>query len=901
MRIAFDASALRPYRTGVGYYTEHLLRHVAAAMRPEDDLIVLSNRAVDMNRSLPPGTRVVVDTPTLPRIAWMQLRAPAALKAVGADVVHFTNGMMPLVQAVPAVVTIHDMSLRLLPRCHPTRRVVLNRPLMDQAARRAAAIITVSESAKRDIVKSYGLDGSRVHVVHEAAAPEFAPVADVSVLAAIRRKYRLGPRVILYVGTIEPRKHLADLIEAFERCRRRGDLEHQLVCVGPYGWLSDTTMSRSWTSDAVTFTGYVPHGDLPALYSAAEMFVYPSIYEGFGLPVVEAMACGTPVVAGPATAISEIGANAVEQVDRIDPDALGDAIVRLARDARRRESLREAGLARAGQFSWSSAAVRSLEIYRSVATTASHRRTRPSAPDTHRRRVQPVDVLFGQAYFLRFDPKLWKAQQPYPPLGALYVAACVRERGFSVSLFDAMLADSEREWADALDRCAPKYAVLCEDSFNYLSKMCLSRMRRAALTMIAAARERGIPVVVSGSDASDHPAIYLDGGAHIVVTGEADFAIPEVLDALSGRTSLTLDGVRGVCYRDDEGRVVRTPPREFVRDLDALPLPARDLVDFDRYRSVWQSHHGYFSTNVVTTRGCPFHCNWCAKPIYGQRYAARSPACVAGEFALLKRTCRPDHIWITDDIFGLKPGWIERFADEIQKRDAAIPFKCLLRADQVAAGVASALHQAGCQTVWLGTESGSQRVLDAMEKGTRVEQIETATARLHAAGIEVGFFLQFGYPGETVEDIGKTRDLVKRCGPDDIGISVSYPLPGTAFHTRVGEQLGLKQNWVDSSDLDIMYHAAYVPDFYRALHALVHAEFRARRAASELRAACRTPLQLRPRHARSALEFVRNRIAGSIHTLRVNRLARVPTPHPSVAPLAVLTPQAAAIPAEQPR
>jgi len=143
--------------------------------------------------------------------------------------------------------------------------------------------------------------------------------------------------------------------------------------------------------------------------------------------------------------------------------------------------------------------------------------------------------------------------------------------------------------------------------------------------------------------------------------------------------------------------------------------------------------------------------------------------------------------------------------------------------------------------------------------------------------------------------------LVKRCAPDDIGISVSYPLPGTPFHARVGAQLGLKQNWVDSSDLDIMYHAAYVPDFYRALHTLVHADFRARRAASELRAACRTPLRLRPRHVRSALEFLRNRIAGSIHGVRVNRLARVPTPHLSVAPLAVLTPQAAAISADQPR
>jgi anaerobic magnesium-protoporphyrin IX monomethyl ester cyclase len=439
------------------------------------------------------------------------------------------------------------------------------------------------------------------------------------------------------------------------------------------------------------------------------------------------------------------------------------------------------------------------------------------------------DVLFGQAYFLRFDPKLWSAQQPYAPLGALYAAACVREHGYSVELFDAMLARSEAEWTAALDRSRPRFAVIYEDSFNYLTKMCLLRMRDAATTMIASARERGVPTLVAGSDATDHPEIYLDAGAELVVTGEGEQTVVDALDVLSGRTARPLADVPGLCIRQPNGVVLRTKPREFIRNLDALPRPAWDLIEIDRYRSIWMRRHGYFSMNVATTRGCPYHCNWCAKPIYGQRYAARSPAAVVAEIAWLKDSYRPDHLWVVDDIFGLKPGWIGEFASAIEERlEVRTPFKCLLRADGVDSDSARALAAAGCRTAWIGAESGSQRILDAMEKGIRVDQIVDATRHLRSNAIQVGFFLQFGYPGETLVDIERTIDLVRHCRPDDIGVSVSYPLPGTVFFERVRAQLGRKQNWRDSDDLAVMYQATYCPDFYRALHALVHAEFRFR-------------------------------------------------------------------------
>ncbi|MER3457930.1 MAG: radical SAM protein [Chloroflexota bacterium] len=455
-------------------------------------------------------------------------------------------------------------------------------------------------------------------------------------------------------------------------------------------------------------------------------------------------------------------------------------------------------------------------------------------------------VLFGQSYYLRFDPKLWEAMQPYPPLGTLYAASTAREHGYDVALFDAMLAQSEDEWAQALDRHRPRFAVLYEDNFNYLSKMCLLRMREAAFKMMPMARARGCTVIVCGSDATDHLERYFAHGADFILIGEAEITLVELLDTLSGRSSCPLQDILGLAYPGPNGEVIRTPARPFIKNLDVLPFPAWDLVDIPRYRQIWLKRHGYYSMNLVTTRGCPYHCNWCAKPIYGQRYNVRSPENVVAEMTWLKTEFGAQHIWFADDILGLKPGWIERFAELVHAHDAVIPFKCLMRVDLIKESTVAALKKAGCQIVWVGAESGSQRVLDAMEKGTKVEEIYEATRRLHQAGIQVGFFLQFGYPGETREDIEMTLQMVRDCQPDDIGISVSYPLPGTKFFENVKAQLGEKQNWVDSNDLAMLFRGTYVPEFYRVLHGVVHQEFRMRKAL----AALRQPTRLRLAHLR---------------------------------------------------
>ncbi len=488
-----------------------------------------------------------------------------------------------------------------------------------------------------------------------------------------------------------------------------------------------------------------------------------------------------------------------------------------------------------------------------------------------------AEVLFGQSYYLRFDPKLWQAMQPYPPLGALFAAACLRERGYDVGLFDAMLAGGEAEWESAVAAARPRFAVLFEDNFNYLSKMCLLRMRQASFAMLAAARQAGCTTVVCGSDATDHAADYLEHGADFVIHGEGEVTLGELLDSLSGRRPGELEEVAGISFRDRSGELQRTAPRPVIADLDALPLPAWDLVDVERYRRTWRRRHGYFSLNMVTTRGCPFHCNWCAKPIWGQTYHMRSHAHVVSEMRLLHERYRPDHLWFADDILGLKRGWLARFADEVEAWGVQIPYKCLSRVDLLLRdGEVEALARSGCRVVWVGAESGSQKVLDAMEKGTRVEQIRQAARLLAAAGVGVGFFLQFGYPGEAREDVEATRQLVRECRPDEIGMSVSYPLPGTRFHQRVREQMGEKRNWVDSADLDMMYRGPFDTAFYRQLIAVTQKEFRLRAGVRELAGAVRRPRTVAPRHLYRAGAVGYHLLTLPLARLKMARLARRP-------------------------
>ncbi|MDX5428612.1 MAG: B12-binding domain-containing radical SAM protein [Bacteroidota bacterium] len=428
-------------------------------------------------------------------------------------------------------------------------------------------------------------------------------------------------------------------------------------------------------------------------------------------------------------------------------------------------------------------------------------------------------ILVTHSYFLRFDPKQWVQRKPYPPLATLIAASILRDLGHEVAFYDTNFASSPEEILPLLDSFQPERLVILEDGFNYLTKMCLTNMRQAALEMIGYARSRGIPTVHSGSDSTDHFELYLENGAEAIILGEPEQAVTEWIRGEE------LEKIQGVAFLK-EGKVVRNPTRPVLKDLDSLPFPAWDLLDIQPYRESW-SIHGYFSINLATTRGCPFKCNWCAKPIYGNRYNSHSAKYIVDLIEYTRKNFSFDHIWFCDDIFGLKPRWVQEFRAILQDRDIHLRYKIQSRADLLLVeDTIQALADTGCEEVWIGAESGSQRILDAMDKGTTIEQIRKSTHLMKKHGIKPCFFLQFGYLDESWEDISLTLEMIRDLRPADIGVSVSYPLPGTGFYEKVKEQLIHKANWTDSDELLLMYQGTFSPEFYKRLHRYVHRLFR---------------------------------------------------------------------------
>src|SRR5581483_9280134 len=411
-------------------------------------------------------------------------------------------------------------------------------------------------------------------------------------------------------------------------------------------------------------------------------------------------------------------------------------------------------------------------------------------------------LLLTHGYFLAEDPKERQIMKPYVPLGILYLSSYLRSKGFEVEIYDSTFGSRE-ELFGILDAGPPAVVGIYGNLMT----------RRNVLEIAAHARAAGWTVMLGGPEPPNYAEEYLSAGADVIVAGEGEIAIERLMGSRFDRAQWP--SIPGIVFRAADGSVCRTGPAQLLANLDAQPWPDRERVDIAKYPNVWRAHHGRGSVSVITARGCPYHCNWCSHSVYGKTHRRRSPQSVVDEVEWIVRRYSPDMLWIADDVFTIHPGWIFEYAALMNRRGLKIPFECITRADRLNPRIAETLAALGCFRVWIGSESGSQRILDAMQRGVKVEQVRQATALCKQNGIQTGMFLMWGYEGEEIGDIEATVDHVKACRPDVFFTTVSYPIKGTPYFEKVASRLVSIGSWERSTDRETRIRGRHSSQFYR--------------------------------------------------------------------------------------
>lgn len=415
-----------------------------------------------------------------------------------------------------------------------------------------------------------------------------------------------------------------------------------------------------------------------------------------------------------------------------------------------------------------------------------------------------TDLLLTHGYYLAEDEKEREIMKPYPTLGLLYLSAYLKRAGFTVEVLDTTFATRD----DLAARLAAGPGVVG----IYTNLM----TRPGVLFAAREAKRLGWTVVLGGPESASWPEEYLSRGADVIVVGEGESTMAELLPAMAARGPHRLHDVAGVVFRDETGALVTTAEREKIAELDSIPWPDRGAIDTARYVDVWRTHHGMGSVNLITARGCPYRCNWCSHAVFGFSHRRRSARDVAEEVVEIRDRYRPDQLWYADDVFTINHKWLFDYAAELKTRGLALPFETISRADRMMSDdVLATLAAMGCYRVWIGSESGSQRVLDAMQRGVTVEQVRWATKAAQRHGMQVGMFLMWGYDGETVDDIEATVEHVKAANPDVFFTTVSYPIKGTGYFDKVAPAIVLEKEWETASDRDFRVKGRHSRGYYR--------------------------------------------------------------------------------------
>ena len=408
--------------------------------------------------------------------------------------------------------------------------------------------------------------------------------------------------------------------------------------------------------------------------------------------------------------------------------------------------------------------------------------------------------------------------KPYPPLGILYICSHLRKRGLSVEVFDSTFSSRQELW-DLLRKGPPSVLGV------YANLM----TRPNVVEILRVAKESGWRTIVGGPEPGAYVHEYLTAGADVVVIGEGEITLEELVPALGSYGFEKLHRIDGIAFRAPNGSVVRTKPRDQIKDLDTQPWPARESIDMARYVEVWRQHHGMGSVSLITARGCPYHCRWCSHEVFGKTHRRRKPVSVADELEWLIDRYQPQMAWMADDVFTIHHGWLFQYAAELKRRGMKLPLECISRADRLNLQVVETLAEMGCFRVWIGSESGSQRILNAMERGVTVEQVQTAVALCRSLGIQTGMFLMWGYEGEELSDIEATVEHVKKTDPDIFFTTVAYPIKGTPYFSDVAGRVESVKQWSDGSDRDFRVRNRHSRRFYRFADELLRSEVELKR------------------------------------------------------------------------
>ena len=415
-----------------------------------------------------------------------------------------------------------------------------------------------------------------------------------------------------------------------------------------------------------------------------------------------------------------------------------------------------------------------------------------------------MSIVLTHAYYLFEDPIEAKIMKPYAPLGLLYISSYLNENLIENYLFDATFSNPQEQ----LEFIANKKPSTVAIYTNLMTKINVIKL----VKILNSDAQYGFPkIILGGPDVSYNIENYLNTGAHYIIIGEGEETTKELYQAITQNTAVS--EITGIAYLED-GTLIKTPPRVKMKDLSNLPLPNRDGIAIDKYLKVWKENHGKSSMTVSTQRGCPYTCKWCSTAVYGQSYRRRPAKLVVEELALLQKEYQPDSIWFVDDVFTVSHKWIKDFHKETISQGVKIPFECITRAERLNDEILQLLKEAGCYRIWIGAESGSQKIIDAMDRRVDVNVVKDAIIKTNSMGIETGTFIMLGYPGEDEKDIKETINYLKKANPTHFTITIAYPIKGTSLYTEIEKDITVQPNWETSTDRQIDFKRTYSRKYY---------------------------------------------------------------------------------------